>query len=152
MPVLGQAPGDDDLVKALAQAKTIAVIGASPREARTSHQVAAWLMENTHYQVFLVNPAAGESEILGHAFYESIADIPTPPDIVNVFRRSEYVDPTVDDAIAADAHMVWLQLGVVNDSAIGRAREAGLVGVQNRCIKVEYRRLRHKIDAARRQR
>ncbi|WP_430867292.1 CoA-binding protein [Demequina aurantiaca] len=149
MPSAAQAPDDDLLVAALAGAKTIAVVGASPNDIRTSHQIAVWLIENTPLEVFLVNPAAGSAEILGHAFYESIAELPTPPDIVDVFRRSEYVDPVADDAIAADAHMLWLQLGVVNDAAIERAREAGLTGVQNRCIKVEWARLRNQIDAAR---
>lgn len=149
MPTRAQAPEDDLLVQALASATTIAVVGASPDEARTSHQIAVWLMENTPLEVFLINPAAGESEILGHGFYESIADLPTPPDIVDVFRRPEYVDPIADQAIAATAQMLWLQLGVVNDAAVERAREAGLVGVQNRCIKVEYARLRDAISAAR---
>lgn len=152
MPTDAQAPADDLLVEALASATTVAVVGASPNEARTSHQIAIWLMENTPLEVFLVNPSAGESEILGHGFYESIEDLPTPPDIVDVFRRAEYVDPIVDQAIAADARMLWLQLGVVNDAAITRARDAGLVGVQNRCIKVEYARLQDKIEAARAER
>jgi predicted CoA-binding protein len=152
LPNAAQAPDDDLLVEALATAKTIAVVGASPNEARTSHQIAVWLIEETPLQVFLVNPAAGDTEILGHAFYDSIADLPTPPDIVDVFRRREYVEPITDDAIAADARVLWLQLGVVNDDAIQRARDAGLLGVQNRCIKVEYARLSDRIDAAREER
>ncbi|WP_084626619.1 CoA-binding protein [Demequina aurantiaca] len=152
MPTSAQAPGDELLVEALAAAKTIAVVGASPHEERTSHQIAVWLIENTPLEVFLVNPAGGEAEILGHAFYDSIADLPTPPDIVDVFRRAEYVDPIADDAVAADAHMLWLQLGVVNDAAIERAREAGLVGVQNRCIKIEWARLAAQIDTVRTER
>lgn len=152
MPSAEQAPDDALLVEALAAAKTIAIVGASPNEARTSHQIAIWLIENTPLEVFLVNPAAGESEIIGHAFYDSIADLPTPPDIVDVFRRREYVDPIADDAIAADAHMLWLQLGVVNDAATERAREAGLVGVQNRCIKVEWARLADQIERVRSER
>lgn len=149
VPSAAQAPDDDQLVEALASARTIAVVGASPNEARTSHQIAVWLIEETPLQVFLVNPAAGDAEILGHAFYDSIADLPTPPDIVDVFRRREYVGPIADDAIAADARVLWLQLGVVNDEAIQRAQAAGLLGVQNRCIKVEYARLSDRIDAAR---
>lgn len=149
MPVTSDAPDDADLAQALASAKTVAVVGASPNDARTSHQIAVWLMENTPFEVFLINPAAGEAEIMGHAFYDSIADLPTPPDIVDVFRRAEYVEPIAADAVAADARMLWLQLGVVNDAALATAREAGLVGVQNRCIKVEYARLREQIDLAR---
>lgn len=135
------------LAEALASATTVAVVGASPNEDRTSHQIALWLMENTPLEVFLVNPAAAGAEIRGHAFYESLADLPTPPDIVDVFRRHEYVDPIADEAIAVDARTLWLQLGVVNDAAIAKVREAGLVGVQNRCIKVEYARLQEHIDA-----
>jgi predicted CoA-binding protein len=149
MPLSAQAPDDDLLAEAIAAATTVAVVGASPNEARTSHQIAVWLMENSHLEVFLVNPAAGEAEIMGHGFYESLAELPTPPDIVDVFRRPEFVGAIAEDAVASDARLLWLQLGVVNDSAIERARDAGLVGVQNRCIKVEYDRLRDKIEAAR---
>lgn len=146
VPATADVPDDTTLAQSLASAKTIAIVGASPNEARTSHQIAVWLMENTPLEVFLVNPAAGDTAIMGHAFYDSIADLPTPPDIVDVFRRSEYVDPIADDAVAADARMLWLQLGVVNDAAVTKARDAGLVGVQNRCIKVEYARLRTQIE------
>jgi len=149
MPSQAQSPDDDLLAESLASAATIAIVGASPNDARTSHQIAVWLMENTHLEVFLINPAAGAADILGRGFYESIAELPTPPDIVNVFRRSEFVDSIADEAIAADARMLWLQLGIVNDAAIDRARDAGLVGVQNRCVKIEWARLRDQIDAAR---
>jgi predicted CoA-binding protein len=148
IPRTSDMPDDAVAVQILARATSVAVVGASPNPLRTSHAISLWLMENTPLQVFLVNPAA-DGEIDGHAFYRSLADLPVTPDIVNVFRRAEFADEVVDQAIGADATTVWLQLGVVNDEAIAKARAAGLNAVQNRCIKIEYLRLRDRIEAAR---
>lgn len=145
-PSEAHAPEDAVLAQSLAQAQTIAVVGASPNDHRTSYAIAVWLMENTSYQVFLVNPMAVGEEIRGHAFYASLADLPVTPDIVDVFRRSEHVPEVADEAVAVGARMLWMQLGVVNEEAATTARSAGLSVVQNHCIKVEYARLREQIE------
>lgn len=105
-------------------------------------------MQNTPYEVYLVNPVAEGQEIRGHGFYASLADLPVVPDIVDVFRRSEHVPAVADEATEVQAKALWMQLGVVNDQAASKAKEAGLTVVQNRCIKVEYDRLRGQIEQA----
>lgn len=149
MPQTGQAPHDVALARTLADATTIAVVGASPNEARTSHQIATWLMDHTPYEVYLVNPQATDGEIRGHGFYASLAELPVVPDIVDVFRRAEFTPEIAEDAVVAGASTLWLQLGVVNDEAMTIARTAGLTAVENRCIKVEYARLHDRIQSAR---
>ncbi|WP_082095931.1 CoA-binding protein [Demequina flava] len=141
----GQLPDDAALTQVLGQAQTVAVVGASPNDQRTSYAIAVWLMENTPYQVFLVNPMAVGEEIRGHAFYSSLADLPVTPDIVDVFRRSEHVPPVAEEAVEVGARVLWMQLGVVNEEAATVARSGGLTVVQNHCIKVEYARLRDEI-------
>ena len=147
LPQGSDAPADDALVEVLARARTVAVVGASPDPSRTSHRIAVWLMEHTDYEVYLVNPVAGDTEIRGHAFYASLQDVPVDVDIVDIFRRSELVPPVVDDAIAVGAPVVWMQLGVRNAESAERAAAAGATVVQNRCLKVEYARLADKITA-----
>lgn len=149
MPARGEAPGDDAMVQLLAGAETVAVVGASPNEHRTSHQIATWLMDHTPYQVYLVNPAAGREEIRGHGFYATLDELPVVPDIVDVFRRSEHTPPVATEAAVVGAGALWLQLGIRNDPAMETARASGLTYVQNRCIKVEYARLRDRIEEAR---
>lgn len=149
MPLPNQAPEDDELALILARSRTVAIVGASPRPTRTSHAIALWLMENTRYEVFLVNPMAGDADIDGHGFYAQLSDVPVTPDIVVAFRRAEDIPPVADAAIACDAAVLWMQLGIENEQAAGLARAAGLDVIQNRCIKVEYARLKDKIDALR---
>ena len=129
MPQTTQAPADVELAAFLAKAESVAVVGASPNEARTSHQIATWLMDHTPYEVYLVNPAATEDEIRGHGFYASLAELPVVPDIVDVFRRSEYTPSVATEAAVVGAGMLWLQLGVINEEAIRaifRETEAGI--------------------------
>ncbi|WP_062069192.1 CoA-binding protein [Demequina sediminicola] len=145
-PTPQHIPDDSTLASALAQAQTVAVVGASPNDQRTSYAIAVWLMDNTPYQVFLVNPMAVGEEIRGHGFYSSLADLPVTPDIVDVFRRSEHVPEVADEAVEVGARMLWMQLGVVNDEAASTARSGGLMVVQNHCIKIEYARLREQIE------
>ncbi len=139
---------DDALVDMLAGARTVAVVGASPNDHRTSYSIAAWLMTRTPFEVYLVNPMAEGQEIRGHGFYASLAELPVVPDIVDVFRRSEHVPPVADDAIAVGAHALWMQLGVSHPESAALARDAGLDVVQDRCIKVEYERLRDAVEQA----
>jgi predicted CoA-binding protein len=124
----------------LRSARTIAVVGCSPKTHRDSHRVAAYL-QRSGYRIVPVNP--GFDEILGEPCYRDLGSIPdeVEVDIVDVFRRSEYVPPIVDATIARGVGAVWLQLGVTHPEAEARARGAGLVVVSNRCLKVEHRRL-----------
>lgn len=141
MPMSSDAPDDGALAALLAGTRTVAVVGASPDPARTSHRVARWLMERTPYEIYLVNPRAGDATLLGHRFYPSLASLPVVPDMVDVFRRAEHVPPVADDAIAAGARSLWLQQGIREETSAAAARKAGLEVVQNRCLKVEYARL-----------
>ncbi len=148
MPLTSQAPADDVVALILARSRAVAVVGASPNQDRTSHAVCTWLMNHTPFELYLVNPNAGDADISGHAFYASLADVPVTPDIVVVFRRSEDVPPVAVDAAAANAAVLWMQLGIENEVAAATARMAGMDVVENRCIKVEYARLRDQIVAA----
>ena len=136
---------DDQLVELLAATSNVAIVGMSPRESRTSYQVAATLHEHSHFSLFFVNPTAVDQEALGKPFYSSLAALPVTPDMVDVFRRSEDVPPVMADAFDAGAASVWLQLGIVNDEAQADAATAGIPFVQNRCLKVEYLRLKERI-------
>lgn len=144
-----QLPDDDALVELLARATSVAVVGASPSDHRTSYAIATWLMNRTPYEIYLVNPMAEGQEIRGHGFYDSLDQLPVVPDIVDVFRRSEHVPPVADEAIEVGAAALWMQLGVMHAESAARARDAGLDVIQNHCIKVEYERLRDRIEEAR---
>lgn len=122
----------------LMEANTIAVVGHSDKPYRTSYQIAAYLRQ-LGYTVYPVNPTV---EIIdGQRSYASLRDIPESIDIVNVFRRSEFLLGIVEDAIASQAKPVWAQLGVSDEAAVERAAAANLPIVMDRCIKVEHIRL-----------
>jgi predicted CoA-binding protein len=131
-------PSDDRIRAILESARTIAIVGLSPRPARASNQVARFLMA-AGYRVLPVNP--GHAEILGLRCYARLRDVPEPIDIVDCFRRSEEIPPIAEAAIEVGAQVLWLQLGVVHDDAATRADQAGLVVVVDRCIKIDYVRL-----------
>ena len=124
-----------DLLK---QAKVIAVVGHSDKPHRTSYRIAQYLRDEG-YTVYPVNPTV--ETIDGEPSYPSLADVPEPIDIVNVFRRSEHLQGVVDDAIDVDAKAVWSQLGVVDMQAYETAQQAELAIVMDQCIKVEHQRL-----------
>jgi len=129
---------DDIISEVLRSARTIAVIGCSPKPERDSHRVAAYL-QRAGYRMVPVNP--GAAEILGETCYPSLAAIPpiVAVDVVDVFRRSDAVPAIVDEAIERGAPTLWLQLGVTHPEAEERARQAGMNVVSDRCIKVEHR-------------
>ena len=129
---------EDDIRYALVQTKTWAVVGCSPDPGRDSHRIAA-LLQRRGFRVIPVNPAA--SEILGERCYASVTEIDEPVDVVDVFRRSSEAGAHVDEAIEIGAQAVWLQLGVIDEAAAARAREAGLRVVMNRCPAIELPRL-----------
>jgi len=122
----------------LSRAKVIAVVGHSDNPSRTSYRIAQYL-RSVGYMVYPVNPTV--DTIDGERSYPSLADVPQPIDIVNVFRRSEYVAGIVDEAIELNLPAIWTQLGVVDEQAAARAAEHGIAMVMNRCIKVEHNRL-----------
>jgi len=124
-----------DLLK---NSRTIAVVGLSNKRTRPSYGVSEY-MQRAGYRIIPVNPQ--ESEVLGEKAYASLEDIPEPIDIVDVFRRSEFVPEIVDAAIRAGAKAIWLQEGVIHESAAEKARQAGLSVVMDRCILKEHRRL-----------
>ncbi len=122
----------------LRKSKTIAVVGLSSKKFRPSYGVAEY-MQAQGYRIIPVNP--NESEVLGEKSYSSIEDVPEHIDIVDIFRRSEFVGPIVDSAIRAGAIAIWMQEGVEHHDAAQKAREAGLAVVMDRCILKEHMRL-----------
>lgn len=124
-----------DLAKILREAKTIAVVGLSPKPERPSNQVAAYLLA-AGYQVIPVNP--GHDQILGLRAYPDLASIPVTVDIVDIFRSAKEVPAIVEAAISIKAKVVWMQLGVVHNEAAATARAKGIVVVMDRCLKVDH--------------
>ena len=119
----------------LGQARSIAVVGFSPKDNRPSNMVGRYLIE-AGYRVFPVNP--GQSEICGLSCYPNLVAIPEPVDIVDIFRRPEEVLPVVEEAIGIGARVVWMQQGIVNHEAAALAEAAGLTVIMDRCLKVEH--------------
>ena len=126
-----------DRLRILRQYRTIAMVGLSANPFRPSHFAAIYMLAEG-YEVIPVNPR--ETEILGRRCYPSLRDIPTPVEIVDIFRAPSAVPPIVEDAIAIGAKVVWMQLGVINDAAARRARGAGLEVVMDACVKIEHAR------------
>lgn len=121
--------------------RAIAIVGASPRSSRPSYGVMRFLQRHG-YRAIPVNPFAAGGEILGERVHATLADIPEPVDMVDIFRRSEAAGAVVDEAIAAGAKAVWMQLDVRDDAAAARAEARGLRVVMNRCPAIEIPRLR----------
>jgi predicted CoA-binding protein len=116
--------------------KNIAVVGLSSQTWRPSYSVSRY-MQTVGYRIIPVNP--NETEVLGEKAYASLDDVPGPIEIVDIFRRPEFVPDVVEAAIRRKARVIWMQLGVVNEAAAERARAAGLEVVMDRCILVEHR-------------
>lgn len=128
----------DDQLQTILQMKIIAVVGMSPKPGRASNDVALF-MQSRGYTIIPVNP--GHDEIMGLTAYASLADIPGPVDIVDVFRRQEYTPEVAAGAVAIGAKALWLQLGIRNAEALRIAQDGGLLAVDDRCMKIEYWRL-----------
>jgi uncharacterized protein len=131
---------DAHLRDILQSARTIAVVGASPRPHRPSHRVMRYL-QSQGYRAIPVNPNAAGEVILGEPCYAALTEIPEKIDLVDVFRRSEFAGAAVDAAIAVGAKAVWLQLGVIDGAAAERAAAHGLKFVMDRCPAIEIPRL-----------
>ena len=133
----------DELIREiLNQAKTIALVGASNNPARPSYIVTKYLSERG-FKVLPVNPGLAGQTIVGLPVYRSLADLPEPVDMVEIFRNSEAAAGITDEALAMPTppKIIWMQLGVRNDAAAARAEARGLRVIMNRCPKIEYGRL-----------
>lgn len=127
-----------EIREAFARKGTIAVVGLSNRPNRASHSVARFLQRQGH-RIIPVNPELREP-VLGEQPYARLRDVDVPIDIVDIFRRPEFVPEIVEDAIAIGARVVWMQLGIINQEAAARAEAAGLGVVMDRCTAIEYDR------------
>jgi uncharacterized protein len=127
--------------------KTIAMVGISPKDNRPSYFAFKYLLERG-YRMIPVNPGQAGKEILGQTCYASLAEIPEPVDMVDIFRGSAHVPPIVEEALALKPkpQVIWMQLTIRNDEAAKRAEQAGLKVVMNRCPKIEYGRLSSEIS------
>jgi len=126
----------DPIADVLRSARTVAVVGLSDNPLRPSHGVAAYLQAQG-YRIIPVNPNI--SEALGEPAYPSLLDVPEKIDIVDIFRRSEFVEEVVDHAIQLKISAVWMQEEVIHEAAASKARQAGIFVVMDRCILLEHR-------------
>ncbi len=131
-------PAIETIQDLLGKSKVIAVVGLSDSPLRPSHGVSAY-MQSHGYRIIPVNPDV--EYVLGEKAYESLKDIPEKIDIVNIFRRSEFVPEIVDQAIELKVPAVWMQEGVVHEAAAQKARQAGIFVVMDKCILKEHRRI-----------
>jgi predicted CoA-binding protein len=137
-PSLQPAPAaGDPIAQILKTSKTIAVVGLSSRRLRPSYGVAEYL-KSAGYRIIPVNP--NETEVLGEKSYARLEDIPERVDIVDIFRRSEFVPEIVESAIRIGARAIWMQEGVMHQEAAERARRAGLFVIMNTCLANEHAR------------
>ena len=125
----------NDISKILKKYRNIAVVGLSANQMRISYRVANY-MRHQGYNIIPVNP--NYDEIFGETCYPSLQEVPEKIEIVNIFRRPEYVLPVVKDAIKTEAKVIWMQLGIINDEAADLAVSEGLDVIMDRCIKVEH--------------
>ena len=131
---------DEEIYELLANARTIAMVGASDRPDRASHGVMQFLQDRG-YRVIPVNPQITGQHVHGEFVWRELSQIGEPIDIVDIFRRSDAAGEAVDQAIAVGAKAVWMQLGVIDEEAAARAEAAGLKVVMDRCPKIEIPRL-----------
>jgi predicted CoA-binding protein len=129
-------PPPDPIADALQRAKTIAVVGLSSNLLRPSHGVAAYLQSHG-FRILPVNPRI--KQCLGEKAYASLLEVPEKIDIVNIFRRSEFVEEIVDQAIQLKVPAIWMQEGVVHEKAAEKARQSGIFVVMDLCILKEHR-------------
>ena len=136
-----QNPSQDTIFDFLKEAKTIAVVGLSNREETAAYRVSR-IMQDAGYRIIPVNPRSAGETILGETVYASLKDIPLSIDIVNVFRRIEFLPDLAREFIETDAKIFWAQLGLESQEAEEILRQAGRDQiVMNRCIKIEYQKM-----------
>ncbi len=136
------APTDETLAAILADARAIALVGASPKPERPSHGVMRYLLR-AGYHVIPINPGLAGREILGQPVFARLADVPEAIDIVDIFRRREALGAVVHAALALEPKpkVIWMQLGLIDEAAAARAEAAGVTVVMDRCMRIEHRRL-----------
>ena len=125
-----------EIPELLRSAKTVAVVGISDKPDRASYGVARYLLENSHFELFFVNPLL--ENVLGRKVYKSLADIPVHIDIVDVFRKPADCLAVLEESIEIGASAIWLQLGISVPEVEAQGNEAGLTVVMDRCIKIDY--------------
>jgi predicted CoA-binding protein len=135
-PARFENPGVEERCALLKRVKTIAVVGLSPNPARPSYGVSQ-AMQGFGYVIVPVHPSA--REVLGARAYPRLGDVPIPIDLVNVFRRAEFIDGVVDECLALGLKNIWIQEGIVNEPAAMHAVEGGMMVVMDRCIYIDYR-------------
>jgi len=140
----GAAASADSILEILKTYKSIAVVGLSSNPMRPSFEVTEY-MQAAGYRIIPVNP--NESEVLGEKSYARLEDVPGEIEIVDIFRRAEEVAAVVESAIKVGAKAVWMQMGIENDAAAEKARNAGLVVVEDACILVEHRKRIHALSS-----
>jgi hypothetical protein len=133
---MASLPQSDPIAELLKGAKTIAVVGLSGNPLRPSHGVSAY-MQTHGYRIIPVNPRI--DECLGETAYRSLLDVPQKIDIVNIFRRPQFVEEVVDQAIQLKVPAIWMQEDVIHEKAAEKARQAGIFVVMDRCILKEHR-------------
>jgi predicted CoA-binding protein len=137
--MIWEPPSAAERRRILRSARTVAVVGASSNPSRASNFVLTYLLSSSaDYEVWPISPR--EDEILGVRTYPSLAELPGEPDIVDVFRRVDALPEVAREAVAADAKVFWMQLGLHSDEAVEIAHSAGLQVVSNRCVKIEHAR------------
>jgi predicted CoA-binding protein len=135
----------DDLIRSILRStKTIAMVGASGNSVRPSYFAMKYLLDKG-FIVHPINPGLEGKEILGQKVYASLKDVPAPVDMVDIFRNSDAALDVVNEALGEKDRLglkvIWMQLGVINEDAAAKAREAGLTVVMDRCPKIEYGRM-----------
>jgi uncharacterized protein len=135
----------DDLIRSILRSvKTIAMVGASGNDMRPSYFAMKYLLAKG-FVIHPINPGMAGKEILGQKVYASLKDVPSPVDMVDIFRGSDAAPAIVGEALAEKDRLgvkvIWMQLGVINEEAAATAREAGLTVIMDRCPKIEYGRL-----------
>jgi len=123
----------------LSNAKNMSIVGVSDKPDRPSYGVAQYLLQHSHFKIFLVNPLL--DNVLGQKVYHSLAEIDEHIDIVDVFRKAADCTSVCEEAIAITADAIWLQLGITNEEVAEKASGAGLTVVMDRCLKVDYANL-----------
>ena len=133
-----QGPSAQERLSILRRTRTVAVVGASDNPARASYFVATYLLSTTPYKVFFVNPRI--REVLGHTVYPTLADLPSAPDLVDVFRAHDALPGVLEETLEAGARTLWLQLGLRHEQVARDGEAAGLEVVMDRCLKIEHAR------------
>lgn len=141
-----EGPSAPERLNILRNAKSIAIVGASDKPSRASYFVATYLQSSAPYRLYFVNPTA--TEILGQPVYKSLADLPEQPDIVDVFRKHDDLPSVLEEAKAAGANTLWLQLGSWHEEVAHDAEAAGMNVVMDRCVKIEHARFHGGLNLA----